>query len=197
MIKGVILMRLRIISALLLVITICFGMSYQSIAQGSQTICDKKDVKDHQVMGPLSVKTPKIINVHLKTLFMDGVSIVNVVDDHFISLDSVVTKYEGFHLAKCSEKNVFLFKKVDDLSPVSKTAGIFGLKDGKILTLYKGDPDKNQIIQTFFQIDVNALEADAFNHLRQGIRISDKNQYIKVIQSFSKYTVKPTVKTKS
>ena len=191
-------MFLKWLVVLLVGIAICFGMNNYSLAS-SNSICNKKVEKEHQVMEPLSVKTPKMVNVHLKTTFIDGISIVNIVPDHFISAETVMAKYSGWRMAKCNERDVFLFKKVDDLSPISKTAGIFGLKDGNILTLYKGNPNEKQIIQTFFQIDVNAMEADAANQLQHGIKISNKKQYNKVIHDLSKFAVKltPGIESKS
>lgn len=197
--KGVIFMLWRTIMTLLLTAAFCFSAGHQSLAKDKNSICNKNEEKEHQVMGRLSVKTPEITNVHLKTTYLDGVSIVNVVNDHFISSENVMTKYDGWHVATCHEKDVFLYKKVNDLSPISKTAGIFGLKDGNILTLYKGSPDENQVIQTFFQIDVNALEADAANQLKEGIRISNKNDFKKVLDSFSKYAIthRPKIENRS
>jgi forespore regulator of the sigma-K checkpoint len=98
-------------------------------------------------------------------------------------------KYSGWKLAKCSENDVYLSKKIDDISPVSKTAGVMGLKDGNVLTLYNGNPGNHQVIQTFFQIDINALEADAAERLNRGIRITDKTQYKLLLDALSKYAV--------
>jgi len=172
-----------------LVIVFLVSLGHSALAQETDSICKKDEAKDHQVMSPMSVQSPQMVNVHLEKTFIDGVKIVNISKTHFISLENILTKYSGFRLSKCNERDVFLSKKIDDLSPISKTAGIIGLKDGNVLTLYNGNPKENKIIQTFFQIDINALEADAAKKLNQGIRITNKNQYEMLLHSLSKIAI--------
>jgi len=173
----------------LFVVLLFFSMHPIAKAAETQPSCLDKQQKEHQVMGRMALEAPKRVSVHLEKSYIDGVKIVRVTTDHFISPENIMIKYSGWKLAKCSENDVYLSKKIDDISPVSKTAGVMGLKDGNVLTLYNGNPGNHQVIQTFFQIDINALEADAAERLNRGIRITDKTQYKLLLDALSKYAV--------
>ncbi|MGV3487887.1 MAG: BofC C-terminal domain-containing protein [Tuberibacillus sp.] len=177
------------ITILLLAVFIVSGPQHRSAAKEMGSVCRKSSNTEHQVMDSITVETPKMVSVHFEKTYIDGIKIVKETREHFISPENILTKYPGWHLAKCNENKVFLSMKVDDLSPISKTAGIIGLKDGNILTLYNGKPSNQKVIQTFFQIDVNAMEADAAKRLNEGIRITNKNQYEWLLHSLSKYAV--------
>ncbi|WP_376845137.1 BofC C-terminal domain-containing protein [Camelliibacillus cellulosilyticus] len=146
-------------------------------------------VKEKSVSEEMGANAPVMITVHFKETYIDGVSIEREDREHYLSFDTLITEHPGWRVVDCSKGNITFSKTVDDLSPVSKAAGIFGLKDNHILTLYFGEPSNDKIIRTFFQIDVGAMESNAVLKLKHGIRITNKKDYQTILHSMSKYAI--------
>lgn len=79
----------------------------------------------------------------------------------------------------------------NDLSPICKAEGYFGLTDDYVLSIFEGPPSENKIIQTFFRIDTELLESkidlEELLTLRQGIRIYSVEDYLHVLSTFEQY----------
>lgn len=90
-------------------------------------------------------------------------------------------------------QQVYLTEQIDDLSEKCKGNVYFGIdKDGN-LSLFEGMPAEEQIIRTFFQLNVqhlkSSLPSETLNQLYDGIRILDLDDYNSVISTFSDYAV--------
>ncbi|MCG7410357.1 BofC C-terminal domain-containing protein [Paenibacillus sp. ACRRX] len=102
-------------------------------------------------------------------------------------------------IASFDEHNrVVLEQKIDDLSETCKRNAFIGVdRDGK-LTLYEGTPEKEKVIRTFFQLDVESVESalppQVIKQLKDGIRITDIDEYNSVLSTFSDYAVEDTKK---
>ena len=74
----------------------------------------------------------------------------------------------------------------------------FGIDDNGHLSLFDGDPEANQIIRTFFQLDIDYLESslphETVMQLYQGIRVSDQEEFNSVLSTFSPFAVEVTEK---
>jgi forespore regulator of the sigma-K checkpoint len=107
-----------------------------------------------------------------------------------------ISQYHKEHLQdqiKLSADRVYFIEQVEDLSAECKKNAFFGLdKDGR-LSLFEGHPDKEHIIRTFFQLNVDHLKTSlpqgTFNQLMQGIPVSDLAEYNSVLSTFSDYAV--------
>lgn len=130
-----------------------------ALANTKVPACAKLHVREHAVSGSVRVQKPETVRIHLKTTYADGISVERVIDGHVIAIDDVQSKYRGFHVRKCSGNEVFLNKRVDAPSPVTETAAIIGLESGRVLSLHNRTL-RHRPIQTFFQIDVSALETN-------------------------------------
>ncbi|MBM7683276.1 forespore regulator of the sigma-K checkpoint [Pullulanibacillus pueri] len=137
----------------------------------------------------IKVQAAKPTEIHLITQYIDGVSIQQIEKKHIISVNDYLNQHPKWKVLENNNSTLILKRTVKDLSPVSKSVGVLGLKDGNTLTLFKGDPKANQIIQTFFQIDVDALQVNLIKQLKNGIPVSDKQHYTKMIHSFSRYAL--------
>ncbi|GGE42772.1 hypothetical protein GCM10011391_22000 [Pullulanibacillus camelliae] len=137
----------------------------------------------------IQVQAVSLSHIHMNTRYIDGISIQKTMDKHVLSLKDFLHQHPQWTLIKKTKTDVFLERKVDDLSPVSKAVGVLGLKNGNTLTLFNGSPEHNQIIQTFFQIDIHALQAKDFNRLKTGIPITNKEAYQNMLHLFAKYEV--------
>lgn len=89
-------------------------------------------------------------------------------------------------------------ENIDDLSPSCKEKAVFGIDGSSNLSLFNGTPAKDNVIRTFFQLNIKHLESslppDTVEKLREGIRISDMEEYNSVLSTFSDYAVEETEK---
>jgi len=92
-----------------------------------------------------------------------------------------------------AEDQVYFVEQVADLSAACKHNAFFGLDKNGNLSLFEGTPDHEQIIRTFFQLNVEHLKTSlpqgTYNQLKQGIPISDLAEYNSVLSTFSDYAV--------
>lgn len=113
-----------------------------------------------------------------------------------LSPDEIKQLSEQFPMAVMSVKEqqtLYFTETINDLSQQCKENAYFGLdKDGN-LSLFEGLPAEEQIIRTFFQLNVqhlkSSLPSETVNQLYEGIRIMDVEDYNSVISTFSDYAV--------
>lgn len=151
------------------------GMTHHALAEynGNTTI--------------LNISEPKVITVHLKKVYLDGFKTERVVNESILSMDDFWSEYEHWQLVKQTHHEVYFQKNINDISPVSKAAGIFGLSNHQTLTIFKGNPNDDQIIKTFFQIDIDALQASLQSQLKQGIPVKSKENFRQVMSVLKHY----------
>lgn len=86
---------------------------------------------------------------------------------------------------------VMLVESISDLSPVCKQKAYMSMDGAGNLTLYEGPPQKEKVLKTFFQLDINSMESalpeGVLKQLYDGIRIQDIDEYNSVISTFSDY----------
>jgi forespore regulator of the sigma-K checkpoint len=131
---------------------------------------------------------PLELTVILERVYLDGEVSEERVKEKISTLDEFMARYKGWELMLL-EDNVVVFKQhVDDISPLLKANGYFGLSGDGVLTIFNGRPDESNIIQSFFQIDVGKLESRKVQELQNGIPIRSKDEYEKVLETFKTYT---------
>jgi forespore regulator of the sigma-K checkpoint len=91
-----------------------------------------------------------------------------------------------------SDHTVVVVREVlDDLAPICKEEGYFGLSEEGILTLYQGPPHEKRVIETFYRIDTRKLESmktpSQEEGLQEGIRIQDVADYWDVLSRYGQY----------
>ncbi|MBM7644703.1 forespore regulator of the sigma-K checkpoint [Scopulibacillus daqui] len=172
---------IKLLFSFCITLYICFGIVPSNIhlAKAEQ---DESNVL-HKPM-------PRVVRVHLKKDYLDGISIESTREAHLLSVKQYVAAFDDWRLVKQTKGSLYFEKKINDISPVAKAVGIFGLTNNGTLTIFEGNPDKNQIIQTFFQIDTKALEVNDYKHLNQGIPVRDKKHFQQVMKALAKYEEK-------
>ncbi|MDB5053436.1 MAG: bypass of forespore [Bacilli bacterium] len=106
----------------------------------------------------------------------------------------------AYHLAHLQDQmklneqgQVYFTEQVEDLSVQCKQNAFFGLDKNGNLSLFEGLPMHEQIIRTFFQLNVEHLKTSlpqgTLNQLEQGIKVSDLAEYNSVLSTFSDYAV--------
>ncbi len=131
---------------------------------------------------------PQQLTIILERIYLDGEISEEVVLDSYWSIENFWSKYDQWQLVEMDESTMVFRKYEDDISPLLKTNGYFGITEDGVLTIFNGRPDRSRIIQSFFQIDVKKLESNKQEELIQGIPIKTKDRYVEVLETFKPYS---------
>ncbi|WP_433958920.1 BofC C-terminal domain-containing protein [Cytobacillus horneckiae] len=164
-----------IASVLIFMSTVVFYNSSDSLAAANMEKSDEND-------------TNLNMNVILERVYLDGDVSQETVVETIWSFEDFWAKYDAWQLIDMNKEQVVFRRHMDDISPLLKANGYFGITDEGVLTIFNGRPNKANIIQSFFQIDLGKLESKKCEELKKGIPIMTKDRYIEVLQSFSDYS---------
>lgn len=132
---------------------------------------------------------PIEMTVILERLYVDGELSQETTKEMIWSLEEFWAKYDKWQLIEMKE-NMMVFRiYIDDISPLLKANGYFGITDEGVFTIFNGRPKQTNIIQSFFQIDLGKLESNKWEELKKGIPIKTKEQYVHVIETFKPYSI--------
>ncbi|WP_243290725.1 intercompartmental signaling factor BofC [Bacillus sp. FJAT-47783] len=163
---------------MLFFVMILLGSSFANEEQTS------KKHEAYEVTGPITVK------VVLERIYMDGEKSEELKEETIWSMEDFWSQYAEWQLITQNEDKIVFQKYIDDISPLLKTNGYFGIQEDGTLSIFNGRPvDTHNIIQSFFQIDVGKLETSRHQELKNGIPIKNKNQYLEVIETFKQYSI--------
>lgn len=153
--------------------------------QEAKELSDKNQTKTAQVNGPLTM------TVKLQREYLDGDISEEVKKEKIWAMEDFWARYETWTLVSQTNDEITFKKKVNDISPLLKANGYFGISDNGTLTIFNGAPDKEEVeaIHTFFQIDVGKLEGTLHKQLMKGIPVKTKDHYQEVIETFKSYKV--------
>lgn len=132
---------------------------------------------------------PKQFHIVLKRIYLDGEVSEENIEETVWSMEDFWSKYDSWQLVDKNSDTLTFKQVVDDISPLLKTNGYFGISNEGILTIYNGKPENSDIIQSFFQIDLKKLESTQQKHLQKGIPIKTKDRYVEVLETFKNYTI--------
>ncbi|WP_053364206.1 intercompartmental signaling factor BofC [Bacillus sp. FJAT-27251] len=165
------------------VMTLCIaGMIGLAFLQNGGGVSAAGQPGKNDDAGPLE------LTVILERVYLDGEVSEERVEEKVWALSDFWARYEGWELISLEDNQVVFKQHVDDISPLLKANGYFGLSGDGVLTIFNGRPDESNIIQSFFQIDVGKLESRKRQELRNGIPIRSKDEYEKVLETFKSYT---------
>ncbi|WP_421616858.1 BofC C-terminal domain-containing protein [Brevibacillus sp. TJ4] len=106
-------------------------------------------------------------------------------------LADTMAAYKGWEIVSGDLSKLILLKREHDLSPECKENGHFGLSEDGILTLFHGLPQEQEVIQTFYRINTEKMEAslskEEVENLKRGIRIHDLAEYHSVLSTYGEY----------
>lgn len=90
-----------------------------------------------------------------------------------------------------SAGRLVLEETADDPLPSCRENAFIAMDREGNLALFDGPPRKDNVVRTFFQLDVKSLETgmskERLRELAQGIRVADKDEYDSVLSVFSDY----------
>lgn len=128
------------------------------------------------------------ITVILQRVYLDGEISEEVVTETDRPVSKILEKYDQWQLFDLKSDKLVFRDYVDDISPLLKANGYFGITEKGILSIFNGKPKNSKIIQSFFQIDVGKLESRKKQQLKNGIPIKTKDRYQQVLETFKPYS---------
>lgn len=139
-----------------------------------------------EVDGPLT------LTVILERIYLDGEVSEEIIEETIWAMEDFWSEYTDWQLVHQDEEQVVFQQHVDDISPLLKSNGYFGISDDGVLTIFDGNPNSsNKVIQSFFQLDIEKLESRQHDLLKKGIKVGTKQEYINVLETFRTFTTSP------
>lgn len=107
------------------------------------------------------------------------------------SIEDLLAEYSGWEIISIGPDKVVLHQQVNDLSPLCKENGYFGLTEDGTLTLFNGLPAEQKVIQTFYRIDTERMEASIpaaeIDLLRSGIRVGNLAEFNSILSTYGEF----------
>jgi forespore regulator of the sigma-K checkpoint len=129
--------------------------------------------------------------VILQREYLDGELSEEKITEWFGSIEDLKNKYKGWRIIEQTKDYLVLHKMENDISPLLKANGYFGMSEDGTLSIYNGKPEHDKVIHTFFQIDVGKLEVYQQEELQHGIQIISKDQFTSLMNEYREYAVQP------
>ncbi|RBP94001.1 forespore regulator of the sigma-K checkpoint [Cytobacillus firmus] len=140
------------------------------------------EAAEKHIEGPLKM------DVILEREYLDGEVSQETIEETIWTLEDFWAKYDQWQLVDMDIDYMVFRRKMDDISPLLKANGYFGVTEDGTLTIFNGRPQETNIIQSFFQIDLGRLESTKCEELKKGIPIVTKDRYVEVLETFKSYT---------
>ncbi|WP_434749739.1 BofC C-terminal domain-containing protein [Paenibacillus amylolyticus] len=155
---------------------------------------EKRSEQEIQVLiEQLETEGSQLIRVVLQTEYICGVESEQLGRMDIPQLKTLLAQHPEWEAKVTSSDTLLLSQSVNDLSPICKQQAYISIDAGGNLNLYEGKPAEENVIRTFFQLDVGTLESSlpegVLEQLQEGIRIQDKDEYDSVISTFSDFAV--------
>jgi len=144
-------------------------------------------VNARPVMATFQVGNPKTVKVILARIYLDGEVSEEIVEETILSMEDFWAEYADWDLIDLNEAQVVFQQKVDDISPLLKINGYFGVSDEGTLNIYEGKPSEEKVIQSFFQINLKKLKSHQQRELQDGIPVLSRDHYEEVLKMYKKY----------
>ncbi|MCM3002623.1 BofC C-terminal domain-containing protein [Priestia koreensis] len=143
----------------------------------------------HPAYGAVSEKAHQT-TILLERVYLDGVVGEEEIEQKNMTKEAAISEYNEWRLVAEFDDELIFRTHVDDISPLLKANGYFGVSGEGILSVYEGVPTSQQqkVIQSFFQLDINKLESRQHEQLQHGIRIHSKDQYLALLNFYKPYS---------
>ncbi len=106
-------------------------------------------------------------------------------------LPQAMGEYKGWEIVTSDAAKMILMKREQDISPACKENGHFGLSADGMLTLFHGVPTEQDVIQTFYRINTEKMEAnlpkEELENLKRGIRIRNLAEYNSILSTYGEF----------
>ncbi|WP_088102634.1 intercompartmental signaling factor BofC [Halalkalibacter urbisdiaboli] len=174
---------------LLIFMIIIIGLGTMMILPISDDTSAQEDVQETDLneTEAVDVMAPMTINVILEREYLDGEISEEKVQETIWSMEDFWAYYNDWTLIDQNEERMIFRKQINDISPLLKMNGYFGISKDGTLNVYEGEPTESQIIQSFFQVDTSKLKSKQHTELVKGIPVKSREHYEEVLHVFSQY----------
>lgn len=128
------------------------------------------------------------ITIMLQRTYLDGEVSQEVFTEKVVNLEKLLEQYKDWQLVDRDDGQIVLQKRIDDISPLLKTSGYFGVSKEGILQIFNGVPETDNVIHSFFQIDMKKMESYQRERLKRGIRVKSKERFVEVMEDMEQYS---------
>ncbi|MCZ0702374.1 forespore regulator of the sigma-K checkpoint [Natronobacillus azotifigens] len=128
-----------------------------------------------------------VIEVILQEQYIDGRMETKIIEETISAMEDFWSEYSDYQLIDQKVGQLTFRKQIDDVSTYLKKVGHFGLYDDT-LTIFEGEPEYEQVIQSFYHIDKNELTKEDIERLNNGIKIDSKETYQQTLEVFRSYS---------
>lgn len=129
-------------------------------------------------------RDPLTLEVKLVRTYLDGQTSIETIEKTIWSMEDFWAEYESWNVYEQGEKKITFTKTINDISPLIKAQGYFGLNESGELSIFKGKPKEAEVIESYFPIDVEDLKSYQIEELQEGIKIESKETFIRILQEF-------------
>ncbi|WP_050632293.1 BofC C-terminal domain-containing protein [Bacillus andreraoultii] len=126
--------------------------------------------------------------VILERHYLDGDRSEEVVIEE-LTYSEIRKKYTDWSFVFANQDYIKFTKFVNDISPLLKSNGFFGITKDGTLSIFNGKPNEENVIHSFFQIDLGKLETRSQEQLVKGIPVRTKEDFIQVLEAFKPYSL--------
>lgn len=160
------------------------GASKISRDNAPQRVIQGKESQNESVQT-LVKADPLKLTVILKEYYIDGVTETTEKEETIWSMVDFWAAYEGWMVEEQELDRVVFQRQVEDISPLTKHQGYFGLTESGELAVFQGIPNKGKVIESFKPIPIKPLESKGERELKSGIKIKDYRHFEQVVRQYS------------
>ncbi|USG64112.1 BofC C-terminal domain-containing protein [Brevibacillus ruminantium] len=106
---------------------------------------------------------------------------------------NTLANHKGWEVLSADPEKLILFKRENDIAPECKENGYIGISTDGMLTLFHGLPEEAEVVQTFYRINTEKMEArmskEDIESLKKGIRIRDLAEYNSVLSTYGEFQI--------
>ncbi|MBO8163849.1 MAG: BofC C-terminal domain-containing protein [Brevibacillus sp.] len=145
--------------------------------------------------SPAQPVLAKPVEVVLNRTYLCGVKTEEKRQLSGTSIEQVLADHTGWEIVSVTPDQVVLHKAENDIAPSCKENGYFGLSEDGMLTLFNGLPSEKKVVQTFYQINTERMEASLSSEevelLKKGIRVRDLAEYNSILSTYGQFQTGP------
>ena len=178
-------------SLLFIFVIIAFVLVFAPIFSSNQTKEQDMMEQGNTEASQVNLAAEQEIELVMITQYVVGEDVIEKRKEKYHSLEEIKERYPQWEIVEMKDNQMVLIRHMEDISPACKEKAYFGLSPDGYLTLYKGDDQGKEVIETFFRIDIKSLESalpqEPVEQLHQGIPIQDLAEFNSVLSTFSEY----------
>lgn len=133
--------------------------------------------------------TQNFIYVKLERVYLDGEVSEEMIVEKARSQEEIIANYEDWSIVNMSDEKIHFRKEIDDISPLLKINGYFGISEDGFLNIYNGRPVEDKVIQSFFQLNTKKLKSYQQMELQEGIPVMSRENYHDILNLYKQYAI--------